>query len=45
MNTSICPIRLSLSKIRSTDTQYAEEMLEILYPFAAQYITGIKPIH
>lgn len=38
MSHSKCQISLLLSKIRSTDTQYAIEMLEILYPFATQYM-------
>lgn len=34
-----CQISLLLSKVRSVDTEYAIEMLEILLPFATQYMT------
>jgi hypothetical protein len=35
---SKCQISLLLSRIRSTDTEYAKEMLEVLFPFAIQYM-------
>lgn len=38
MSHSKCQISLLLSKIRSADTEYAIEMLEILLPFANQYM-------
>ena len=39
MRASTCEISLKVSKINSgTETQYAEEMLDVLYPYATQYM-------
>lgn len=39
MNASTCQISLKISKINgATETQYAEEMLAVLYPYAIQYM-------